>query len=37
MRERVQHAIELIVEQELDEVLGRGEFSASGAQRAGYR
>jgi hypothetical protein len=36
MRERVQHAIVLTVEQEL-EVLGAASSARVGAQRAGYR
>ena len=37
MRERVQQAIELTVEQELEEVLGAASSARVGAQRAGYR
>jgi hypothetical protein len=37
MRERVQHAIELTVEQELEEVLGAASSARFGSQRADYR
>jgi putative transposase len=37
MRERIQHTIEVIVEQELEEALGAASSQRVGEQRAGYR